>query len=451
MRFRKNFPKALEYYNQALEIDKKIQNKGGIAVNTGSIGSVYRDQQDYPHALAYLFSALQMNEGMGDKSSMSISAGNIGECYLYIAKDTTGKIKKDSLIPSGKAANLNKAIEYLNRSITLCKETGDLNNLQSSTKDLSEAEELSGNYKTALDDYKQFVTAKDSVFNIDNNVKITNLETKRDLELKDKQIEIDRLEVAKKRNERIYYISGIVGLMVIVVIISRNYKRQQRSNTLLTKTNSLLTTEKKRSDDLLLNILPSEVAEELKDKGSADAKLFEEVTVLFTDFVSFTKVSERLTPKELVKELDTCFKAFDEITSKYNIEKIKTIGDAYLAVCGLPLANPNHAENIVRAAIEINAFMQGRVAKLGNSTFEIRIGIHSGSVVAGIVGVKKFAYDIWGDTVNTAARMEQNSEAGKINISQTTYELVKDKFNCEYRGEIEAKNKGEMKMYFINA
>jgi len=171
--------------------------------------------------------------------------------------------------------------------------------------------------------------------------------------------------------------------------------------------------------------------------------------VLFTDFVRFTQVSERLSPKELVNELHVCFKAFDGIIGKYNIEKIKTIGDAYLAVCGLPKADPKHAENIVNAAKEIQAFMKERHAQLGDNTFQIRLGVHSGSVVAGIVGVKKFAYDIWGDTVNTAARMEQNSEAGKINISHTTYELIKDKFTCEYRGEIEAKNKGALKMYFV--
>ena len=128
------------------------------------------------------------------------------------------------------------------------------------------------------------------------------------------------------------------------------------------------------------------------------------------------------------------------------------MGDAYLAASGLPLSNPQHAEDVINAAVEIRDFMKKRkleTVDLKLETFEIRIGIHSGSVVAGIVGIKKFAYDIWGDTVNTAARMEQNSEAGKINISQTTYELVKDKFNCQYRGEIEAKNKGKLKMYFV--
>jgi adenylate cyclase len=158
-----------------------------------------------------------------------------------------------------------------------------------------------------------------------------------------------------------------------------------------------------------------------------------------------------MTPQELVSELHICFKTFDEIISRFGIEKIKTIGDAYLAVCGLPVADAKHAENVVRASLEISEFMQQRQKVTGNRSFHVRIGIHSGSVVAGIVGVKKFAYDIWGDTVNTAARMEQNSEGGKINISQTTYDLVKDKFTCTYRGEIEAKGKGQLKMYFVSS
>ena len=157
-----------------------------------------------------------------------------------------------------------------------------------------------------------------------------------------------------------------------------------------------------------------------------------------------------MTHQELVNELDECFKAFDNIIGKYNIEKIKTIGDAYLAVSGLPAPQVYHAENIVMAALEISAFMQERNKKLGDKTFRMRIGIHSGNVIAGIVGLKKFAYDIWGDTVNIAARMEQNSEPGKINISEATYELIKYKFNCTYRGEIEAKNKGKLGMYFVD-
>ena len=170
---------------------------------------------------------------------------------------------------------------------------------------------------------------------------------------------------------------------------------------------------------------------------------------MFTDFVNFTQASETMNPQQLIDELHTCFKAFDEIIGKYNIEKIKTIGDAYLAVSGLPVADEQHAEHIVRAALDINEFMRQRQLKMGEKTFQVRIGIHSGSVVAGIVGVIKFAYDIWGDAVNIAARMEQSSEAGKVNISESTYNLVKDKFVCTYRGQIQAKNKGDMSMYFV--
>ena len=208
--------------------------------------------------------------------------------------------------------------------------------------------------------------------------------------------------------------------------------------------------QKQQSDKLLLNILPEEVAAELKETGTAKAKYFDNVTVIFTDFVNFTKTSEQMTPQELIDELHNCFKNFDEIITRYNIEKIKTIGDAYLAVAGLPIADPKHAENTVSAAIEIRNFMVNRYKELGDKTFKIRIGIHTGNVIAGIVGLAKFQYDIWGDTVNTAARMEQSSANGKINISQTTYDLVKDKFVCTYRGDIEAKNKGKLSMYFVD-
>ncbi|MES2778831.1 MAG: adenylate/guanylate cyclase domain-containing protein [Bacteroidota bacterium] len=205
-----------------------------------------------------------------------------------------------------------------------------------------------------------------------------------------------------------------------------------------------LSVEKQKSDTLLHNILPEEVAEELKQTGETIAKQYNHVTVLFTDFVGFTKISEQLSPKELVAEIHKNFTAFDTIIEKNGLEKIKTIGDAYLAVCGLPNESADHAQRVIRAAQEICAYME-------NSKFKVRVGINSGAVVAGIVGVKKFAYDIWGDTVNMASRMESGSEAGRINISGATYKLVKDEFTCEYRGKIIAKNKGEVDMYFVLA
>lgn len=206
--------------------------------------------------------------------------------------------------------------------------------------------------------------------------------------------------------------------------------------------------EKQKTENLLLNILPHEVAEELKENGSSEAKYYDEVTVLFTDFVNFTQSSEKMGAEKMLVELNECFTAFDMIMEKHGLEKIKTIGDAYLAVCGLPLKNKNHAYQTILVALDIIDFIEQR-KKTNPDVLDIRIGINSGSLIAGIVGVKKFAYDIWGDTVNTAARMEQNSDKGKINISESTYQLVKDDFTFEFRGKIETKGKGAMEMYFV--
>lgn len=265
----------------------------------------------------------------------------------------------------------------------------------------------------------------------------------------------DRINVLKKENEN--------KQKRIILQLEENQQLQTKVNRELEQKVTERTAEvvaekkevekqKKRSDDLLLNILPEEVAEELKAKGSADAKLIEQVTVLFTDFKGFTKLSEKLSPKELVSEINECFSAFDRIMQKNGVEKIKTIVDSYMAAGGLPTANVTHAFDVVNAALEIQNFMLEHNRKReteGKLFLDIRIGIHSGSVVAGIVGVKKFAYDIWGDTVNIASRMESSGEPGKVNISAATFELVKNKFICTHRGKITAKGKGDIDMYFV--
>ncbi len=246
-----------------------------------------------------------------------------------------------------------------------------------------------------------------------------------------------------------------ITLFIIVFLIVYYFKSENaRQEGLLESKNVSLADEKQKSDSLLLNILPYETAEELKETGTAKTKSFDSVTVMFTDFKNFTMMSEQLTAQELVQEINYCYSAFDHIISKHKIEKIKTIGDSYMCAGGLPVANTTNAEDTVRAALEIRNFMQHERQKReleGKSYFEIRIGCHTGPVVAGIVGTKKFAYDIWGDTVNIASRMESSGEPGKLNISGSTHELVKGKFTCAYRGKIEAKNKGLIDMYFVEA
>ena len=209
--------------------------------------------------------------------------------------------------------------------------------------------------------------------------------------------------------------------------------------------------QKVRIEELLLNILPKAVSDELRDTA-ATARRFNDVTVMFTDMKGFTTMAEKMTPEELVAELDECFVRFDHITSRYGIEKIKTIGDSYMSACGLPAPVECHALRAVMAAIDVREEMNRWHAEREGSNkaaWVLRIGLHSGPVVAGVVGKRKFAYDIWGDTVNTASRMESSGAPGEVNVSGTTYELVKNHFVCEHRGQVEAKNKGKIDMYFV--
>ena len=292
----------------------------------------------------------------------------------------------------------------------------------------------------ALNYFEIYKEMNDSIQNIDNERSMVEKE----LNFKYEKEQLgDSLEYAQKeiiadsqiQKQRIGLIStgGILLLIIVLMVV--------------------VVKGKKRSEELLLNILPFETAQELKKKGYAETKNFESATVLFTDFKGFTTISELLSPKELITEIDTCFKGIDRIMEKYQIEKIKTIGDAYMAAGGLPNKNTSHPLDVVMAAQEILLLIEGlkqeRIEK-NLPYFDIRIGVHTGPVIAGIVGFKKFSYDIWGDTVNIASRMESSGEINKINVSGATYECIKEHYQCTYRGKIEAKNKGKIDMYFVD-
>jgi class 3 adenylate cyclase len=213
--------------------------------------------------------------------------------------------------------------------------------------------------------------------------------------------------------------------------------------------------ERDVSEGLLKNILPAKVAEELKNAGTVEPRLFPKVSVLFTDFKDFTLLTEEVKPKKLVEELDFIFGRFDEISARHGIEKIKTIGDSYMAASGIPEPGTNDEVRIIKAAIEMTLFLeevkQRRILEGSDFYFEARIGIHTGPVIAGIVGRNKFAYDIWGGTVNLAPRIESNGEAGRINISGTTYAHVKESFKCTHRGKIDVKSYKNVDMYFVES
>ena len=268
-----------------------------------------------------------------------------------------------------------------------------------------------------------------------------------------------KLIQASKENEKDHQfrLTLIIVIAVLIIIllfyyIYRTYKFTRKTNKFLSEQNEIIAIEKAKSDKLLLNILPKDIAEELKESGFSIVKHYEMVSVLFADFAGFSKIVEEISFELLVAELDMYFKKFDKTVEKYHLEKIKIIGDAYMCAGGLPIANPNNPILTVLAGLHIQRIIESKnVYKILNniSLWELRIGIHTGPVIAGVVGEKKFAYDIWGDTVNIASRMESAGDISKVNISGTTYELIKDYFDCTYRGKIPVKSKGEIDMYYV--
>jgi len=509
--------KALEYYIQSLEIQQDIKDKEGISSSLVSIGNIYAKMADYSNAEKYYTQSLQIAKESNDKISITIALGNIATLFINqeeYAKsidyfNRSLKLFKELNNKTGVALTLTNlgyvyrmsgkysaAHKYLSQSLEIQKEIkdslylaqtlinfGNLYRVQSKEKEaikwckegleiatniqslmnqrhacecLYKSYKSLGNRDEALEYHEQLVIIDDSLKEEETTKKLQQMEFQKQiladsLKKEEEKLKVQHaheLEIQKKnRTRNIYIASGILLVFLAVALISRlRYTR---------KSKAIIEKEKDRSENLLLNILPSEIAEELKEKGYADARDFDMVSILFTDFNEFTRTSSSLSAKELVAEINTCYEAFDQIIEKQGIEKIKTIGDSYMAAGGLPIPSNDSVVNTIKAAIEMQAFIIERkkenTAK-GESCFEMRVGIHTGPVVAGIVGVKKFQYDVWGDTVNTASRMEQKSEVGKINISYDTYELIKDNplFTFEYRGKIDVKGKGEMEMYYVS-
>ncbi|WP_445385328.1 adenylate/guanylate cyclase domain-containing protein [Robiginitalea sp. IMCC44478] len=469
-----NTQNASDYYNRAIRILKTTGDSLSVAMALSNAGDEYFNQGKLDSALIYfeesgaLFKAVDFNLGKGYYlGSVGMVLGKQGKDSLALLKLNQGlEILREEKDFYGIAAflpyvadiyqnqnNLDAALRYTHRGLAIAEEYGLKEQISDANLKLSELYEAKGLTTRALGYYKTYTAYKDSINNVDLVQQMAKM--RNDFEISQKQAEVDLLEkeaeiqsLRDRKQKSILYVSiGITGL-VFLLALGMYYRYRY-----IKKTSRIIQDEKMRSDNLLKNILPDETAEELKRSGRVKAKKFDSATVMFADFVGFTHHSENMGPEALVQNVDFYFSKFDEIIGKYELEKIKSIGDCYMCASGLPFTSSDHAVRMVKAAMDIIRFV-GEVEAdntPGGQKFEIRIGINSGPIVAGVVGTKKFAYDIWGDTVNTAARMEANSSTSKVNISENTFKLVQDHFQCEYRGMISAKNKGMLKMYFVTS
>jgi len=505
--------KAIEYYLKSLKVSEEVGDKLRIATALQNIGAVFSNkEQTYNLALQYYHRALPMSMELDDQEAIGTVTVNMGEIFLltgvndsalyYFNISLEAYKKSESLKVAYTMNNIGKvyaagkqfqeasdiqkeayeiakarearlemtqslrglaetyvawekypeAIRTYKMAEQLSKEIESDYELKFAYEGLAQSYEQTRDFSNAFKYQKLYTAIKDTLYDaeMDKKLQVLNL----NFDLGKKQSDIDLLtkdnalqELNLQRQRIATYAAGSTGFLLLLMAIGlfNRYKYVK-------KTKKIIEDEKERSEKLLLNILPVETAQELKEKGSATPKHYDKVSVLFTDFKGFTKIAEKLSAQELIEELNYCFFEFDKIIDKHHLEKIKTIGDAYMCAGGIPVANDTNPVDIVRAGLEIKAFMdrlKEEREKQGKDYWELRIGIHTGEVVAGVVGKNKFAYDIWGDAVNTASRMESSGIPGQVNISGTTYELIKDRFRCTHRGKIQAKNKGEIDMYIV--
>lgn len=504
--------KALDYSLRSLRISEKLGDRLRILSALNTVANIYYNKKStWDTALNYLLRALPLAEELGNTEAQGVIMENMVEIYFYKkddkkaqeyfqkAVDVLGNSINSSFAYNGlaklslkqgrfdEALRYNRmaydmaekldgklhmvrslqgmanvyaekgdypsAFTYFDRAEKLAVEMKSYPNLKDLYMEMANAYEKTGNYKQAYVYQTRLDGVKDTLFNEITQKKLGTLQLEFDMEKKQSQInlltkdnDLKELNLRKQRFAKNAFLIGLVLIGLIALLILRNYRAK-------VKTHRILNRQKKEIENLLLNILPEEVAHELQEKGQATPRHYENVSVMFTDFKGFTIIADNMSPQELVQELSACFIAFDAIMEKYNLEKIKTIGDSYMCAGGIPTPSENHVYNIVKAALEIQVFIKDynrRRVERGLASWEARIGIHVGPLVAGVVGKKKYAYDIWGSTVNIASRMESNGMPGKVNISSATYQLIRDRFECSYRGKHEAKNLGQIDMYFVD-
>jgi len=465
---------AQKYYLVALPLIENMGDNTAEGTVTVNIGEIYFEKQEYDTALYYFERSLAAFR-KSDHGNIPYTLTNIGKVYMQrgeyeraievqkqgyeIARESDAKLDMSATLLGlaetyTQAGNLRSAISTFHEAREIAEEIGALNELRDVYSGLSICYSSLSDFDNAYR-YQVLLTGiKDTLYVVANDRKMQSMQFNYELDKRELQIEsltkdkaLQEANIQKQKIVKNAFIAGFILIFLVAFQALRSYFRKVRTNRLLDR-------QKEEIESLLLNILPNEVALELRTEGTATPRHYDSVSVLFTDFKGFTKIAGDLTPKALVAELNEFFVAFDEIAERNNLEKIKTIGDAYMCAGGIPTKNNTHPLDAVRAGLEMQEFMDKTnkiKASKGHQTWGLRIGIHTGPVVAGVVGKKKYAYDIWGNAVNIASRMESSGEAGKLNISAATYELVKKHYNCEFRGKIYAKNVGDIDMYFAES
>jgi class 3 adenylate cyclase/Tfp pilus assembly protein PilF len=474
-----NYPKALEYYQKALKINEGLGNKDGIASNLGNIGIIYDYQFNYPKAIEYYQKALKINEELGKKSGVANNLINIGSLYTiineldksldyltrglilneeigdtrqvtytyfmlagnYIARakqidklQSKGETSSNSRLIN-KDQNYKKALEFGIRAEDLADSIG-LGQLQHVIfKEISTAFEGLGQLGKALEYHKKFQLKKDSVFSQENNKKIAALEKARENDVNRIKIEKQEVQLLAQESEKMFIIYSGIGIIAFVISIL-----------------VLIAYQRKKSDKLLYNVLPISIAKRLKKKEHPISDHFEQASIIFIDIVGFTAMSKDSDPTDIVQALNKVFTHYDSIASKHGLEKIKTIGDCYMAAAGIPVIQKDNTLRAARMAIEVRDYMVDYYTDHGFK-LDVRIGLDCGPVVAGVIGEKKFIYDMWSDAVNTASRMESTGQSGSVHISERFKVAVAEfkVFEFEARGEMEVKGKGKMKTFFMGS
>ena len=476
-----DLPKALDHYMRSAALYEELDQTKGRAQALMNLGVTHLEMGEREKALDEFQESLALYRVMGRKLETGMALNNLGRTYGRLDRRKEARNALDSALviftELGSKRQMARSRYYIGdlllqegrdrEAVAQCKvglalahEAGLALQRKECSECLMLAYERLGELPNAFRAQKEFMQVGDSLEELNNSEEVMRLEMLRRFQDKqiadslvtvreryDEQLAYEK-QLGSEREQRNFFLFSGMGVLVLAGGLWGRLRYTRRSRAAIQK-------EKDRSDDLLHNILPEEVALELKTKGHTDAKHFDQVTILFSDFKGFTQVSEQLSPAELVEELNVCFKAFDAIMETYRVEKIKTIGDAYMAAGGVPDARDGSVKDTVLAALAMQAFMVDRFisrGKQGLPAFQMRVGIHTGPVVAGVVGTKKFQYDIWGDTVNTASRMESSGEVDKVNLSADTYALLQDvvEFAFVPRGNVAAKGKGALEMFFVH-